>query len=237
MSAEVVVFQLYGPLVSWGDVAVGEVRPSWPHPSRSAILGLVAACLGIRHGQEQELQALAAEFAIGLEVWSIGLSLDDYHTVQAPPGEGVRLTRRAELAGPGEALSTVLSRREYRCDAFCRVALWPRHEGVRPAAEVAQALLRPAFSPYLGRKACPLGLPMHPRVVAAADLVSAFRVAPAPDGLPMPRGAVRLFWEDDIPGGLAAQQRQRRYDDPVSHARRQFGARWENQAALPGPEA
>ena len=31
------VFQLYGPLASWGDIAVGETRPSTPIPSKSAI--------------------------------------------------------------------------------------------------------------------------------------------------------------------------------------------------------
>jgi len=42
------VFQLYGPLASWGDIAVGETRPSALTPSRSAILGLLAAALGLK---------------------------------------------------------------------------------------------------------------------------------------------------------------------------------------------
>ena len=45
--ADFLVFQLYGALASWGDIAVGEYRPSQGHPSKSAITGLLAAALGI----------------------------------------------------------------------------------------------------------------------------------------------------------------------------------------------
>src|SRR6266699_2816470 len=48
MTQEYLVFRLYGPMCSWGDIAVGEVRPSTMHPSKSAILGLVAAALGLK---------------------------------------------------------------------------------------------------------------------------------------------------------------------------------------------
>jgi CRISPR system Cascade subunit CasD len=33
------LFRLYGPLAAWGDIAVGEYRPSFAHPSKSAIIG------------------------------------------------------------------------------------------------------------------------------------------------------------------------------------------------------
>ncbi len=39
------VFQLYAPLAAWGGQAVGQERPSDDHPSRSALLGLLAAAL------------------------------------------------------------------------------------------------------------------------------------------------------------------------------------------------
>ena len=42
------VFQLYGQLASWGDIAVGETRPSALTPTKSAILGLVAAALRLK---------------------------------------------------------------------------------------------------------------------------------------------------------------------------------------------
>ena len=48
MIRDYLVFRLYGPMCSWGDIAVGEVRPSTVHPSKSAILGLIAAALGVK---------------------------------------------------------------------------------------------------------------------------------------------------------------------------------------------
>src|SRR6185295_12377864 len=53
------VFRLYGPLASWGEVAVGEVRPSNLHPTRSALLGLLGAALGLRRSDEAALADLA----------------------------------------------------------------------------------------------------------------------------------------------------------------------------------
>ena len=41
------LLRLYGPLASWGEIAVGESRHSAVQPSRSALLGLLGAALGI----------------------------------------------------------------------------------------------------------------------------------------------------------------------------------------------
>ena len=43
---EALIFQLYGPLASWGAPAVGETRPSSDHPGRAALLGLLANRFG-----------------------------------------------------------------------------------------------------------------------------------------------------------------------------------------------
>ena len=41
-------------MVSWGDTSVGEIRPSGSHPTRSAVLGILAASLGIPREQEEQ---------------------------------------------------------------------------------------------------------------------------------------------------------------------------------------
>ena len=51
---EFLIFRLYGMMASWGDIAVGELRPTFDHPSRSAIVGLLAAALGIRRDEEEQ---------------------------------------------------------------------------------------------------------------------------------------------------------------------------------------
>ncbi|PAP57596.1 type I-E CRISPR-associated protein Cas5/CasD, partial [Salmonella enterica subsp. enterica serovar Braenderup] len=50
--SQYLVFQLHGPMASWGVDAPGEVRHSQAQPSRSALLGLLAAALGIRRDEE-----------------------------------------------------------------------------------------------------------------------------------------------------------------------------------------
>ncbi|MCI5211471.1 MAG: type I-E CRISPR-associated protein Cas5/CasD [Candidatus Electrothrix sp. ATG2] len=96
------VFQLYGPLASWGGVAVGGERPVAPHPGRSAILGMLAAAAGIRRDQEEQHQALEQSFGMAVRMETAGSSLNDYHTAQVPPQAALKkhpaITRRDELS-------------------------------------------------------------------------------------------------------------------------------------------
>ncbi len=50
--ARFLLFQLAGPLASWGEIAIGEDRHSAPYPGRSAVLGILASALGIRRAEE-----------------------------------------------------------------------------------------------------------------------------------------------------------------------------------------
>jgi CRISPR system Cascade subunit CasD len=54
MMSRYLLFQLYAPLVSWGAPAVGEVRHTDTIPTRSALLGILAAALGISRDNEEE---------------------------------------------------------------------------------------------------------------------------------------------------------------------------------------
>jgi CRISPR system Cascade subunit CasD len=233
------LFRLYGPLASWGEVAVGEVRPSALHPTRSALLGLLAAALGLRRDAESDLAELGRTLRFAVRVESAGMPLSDYHTAQvAAPRRGrVSPTREAQLRGRRDELETILSRRDYRCDALYLVAAW--HEGEAPAWDLdalAQALEHPVFALCLGRKSCPPGLPLSPRVLAAPSAAAALERVdlPLPFALPVARmrGGSRtsagLFWEGSPEmAGLAAEQRLVRRDDPGSRRRRTYRLRSE----------
>lgn len=169
-----VTFTLWAPLAAMGDVAVGERRGGFDRPARSAVLGLVAAALGIERDDDAGHAALEASYALALRVLSPGGLITDYHTVQAPPARrGKRWPTRAAALGEPK-LETLLSRRDYRSDPVVTVVLAAR-SGADPGPErIAAALRRPIFLPYFGRKACPLGLPIMPLVIEAATLVEAF---------------------------------------------------------------
>ncbi|EAO1481117.1 TPA: type I-E CRISPR-associated protein Cas5/CasD, partial [Salmonella enterica subsp. enterica serovar Java] len=122
--SQYLVFQLHGPMASWGVDAPGEVRHSHELPSRSALLGLLAAALGIRRDEEERLNAFNRHYqfllcASGNPRWA-----RDYHTVQMP--KEVRkaryFSRREELQDP-ELLSALISRRDYYTDAWWMIAV------------------------------------------------------------------------------------------------------------------
>jgi CRISPR system Cascade subunit CasD len=166
---EYLLFRLYGPLASWGEIAVGESRHSAVYPGKSALLGLLAAAIGIRRDEEDRQAALAAGYRFAVKVISAGHPLRDYHTTQAPDSVGkfIYRTRRDELVVGKERLGTILSSREYRCDALSLVAIKPEAGSPYTLSEIRETLLMPRFHLYLGRKSCPLAAPLNPLIRSA----------------------------------------------------------------------
>ena len=85
---------LYAPLAAMGDIAVGERRGGFDRPARSAVLGLVAAALGIDRADEEGHAALDRGYRMAQRVRARGTLVEDYHTVQAPPRTARRAGRR-----------------------------------------------------------------------------------------------------------------------------------------------
>lgn len=171
------LFRLYGPMASWGDIAVGESRHSHAGPSKAAVMGLLAAALGIRREEEAAHLALNQHYAMATAVWSRGQLLRDYHTVQAPDSTGKfrYRSRRDEVVFGRERLGTLLSSREYRSDALSWVALRADKAAPFDLERLAEALNRPRFVLYLGRKSCPLAAPLAPALIQAEGFHQAFK--------------------------------------------------------------
>lgn len=259
------VFQLYGPLASWGDIAVGETRPSALAPTKSAILGLLAAALGIKRPDttdneadrlawESAHAALADGYGLAVKVECPGLPLSDYHTAQVPSsGKGknrmVFPSRRDELTRVSRNdLNTILSRREYRQDAFCAVALWARTGAPHAMNVLRDALLAPVFPLYLGRKSCPPALPLAPKVVGAPNVETALAEASLAAVIGelngcwqnwQPHAWLReidpvLLWDTGAETGLTPDESHTRRDQPASRRRWQFSVRTEHRTYLGG---
>ena len=238
------LFRLYGPMASWGDTAVGEYRPSRSHPSRTAVLGLLAAALGIQRDQEDELLALDKSTGIAVRLDLPGELLRDYHTTQvAPEGKKLRYyTRSDELRS--DRLHTILSQRDYRTDSGASIALYSKG-GDNELDHWHQALLKPVFPPYLGRRSCPLGLPMDPTIVRAGDLKAAFDTYPdCAEHLAVftgrevvtPQASVRYYCEERD----ASLNPEMSYPSPdrlLSRKRWQYAVRDEFVATLPRTSA
>ncbi|MCV6626378.1 MAG: type I-E CRISPR-associated protein Cas5/CasD, partial [Cellvibrionaceae bacterium] len=168
------VFRLYGAMASWGQPAVGETRHSGTYPSKSAVTGLLGAALGIKRSQEQALAQLAGSYHQACKVINGGHLLRDYHTTQVPDSTGKLnyATRRDELIKGKARLGTILSGREYLCDSQALIAL--KDIGSNwTLDDIRQALLKPKFQLYLGRKSHPLCAPMEPKIITAAGFRAA----------------------------------------------------------------
>lgn len=235
------LFTLYAPLASWGDIAVGESRGSWDRPSRSAVLGLLGAALGIVRDDQASHDVLDAGYGMAVRLDASGAPLSDYHTAQTVAASAVKKRQprtRAALLSSGDH-ETILSRRIYRQDALATVVLWVR--GGAPARwtleQLEQALRRPAFLLYAGRKANALGAPLDPEVISADTIARAFeRRAPAPRGFDASSLIGAGQWgrevahdpihpRDGFSSGLLPFRRDVRRDVPTHRARWQFGER------------
>ena len=249
------LFTLYAPMCSLGEIAVGERRMGWPRPGRSAIFGLTAAALGIERGDDEAHRALEEGLHYAVRTDAPGRPFIDYHTAQTPAARRGRSleTRREELGA--ERINTVLSIREWRSDACFTVALWERSGGNADLDEIAAAMERPRFALYLGRKSAPLGLPLAPELVEATNFMDAlaFRrpAVVAEDEREIP-GAVEAWtlsmlggdpatgrevaFDADAPGAPEGGRLERRRDGVASRARWQFRDRDERVVLDRGDE-
>lgn len=238
-------FALVAPLASFGAIAVGERRSGWDRPGRSAVLGLVGACLGLRRDDDAGQDALSYGYGVALLCHSPGRLLADYHTTQVPSTRRGRrfATRADELRQP--ELNTILSRRDYRSGAWHLGAIWPRSDVPHwSLEELAEAMRRPSFTPYLGRKSCPLGVPLCPVIEDAADAPTALEVRhrsgpeaslSALDGrdlrsvLADPAAEIVIVVDADDPAAHGPRHRRTelRRDQPRSRRRWQFDIREE----------
>ncbi|MFZ6772115.1 type I-E CRISPR-associated protein Cas5/CasD [Undibacterium sp. SXout7W] len=174
---ETLIFQLQGTMAAWGEVAVGEYRPSADYPGQSAIDGLLAAALGIDRDDHAAHMALCNSYRIAIGVVSTGRLLRDYHTAQVPGRTDLKkrphATRRDELSLPKQDLNTILSTRDYRQDASVLVAVQAYADAPYTLVQLAEALKKPRFILYLGRKSCPVAAPLHPCILDASTVATA----------------------------------------------------------------
>ena len=157
---EFLVLRLYGPLAAWGDIACGEVRPTLIHPTKSAIIGLLGAALGVRRSEEDKISKMRDSYGFAVSEEGRCVNIRDYHTVQS-----------------GD--NPIITYRDYLCDVIYTVAVWIKDDKdvPYPLKEIEAALKEPKFVPYLGRKSCVLSRPMEPQRITKSDPASAIKEA------------------------------------------------------------
>nr|WP_281353453.1 type I-E CRISPR-associated protein Cas5/CasD [Phytoactinopolyspora mesophila] len=134
-----------GPMQSWGSGSKFVRRSTEMAPTKSGIVGLIAAAKGLRRTDPlEELLGLR----LGVRIDQPGQLMRDFQTAQRP---------RKERDGTVTWRSMPLSYRYYISDAAFVAAL----EGERALVEgIDEALRSPAFPLYLGRRSCPPAGPL-----------------------------------------------------------------------------
>lgn len=157
----VLLLRLCGPLQSWGVQSRFSVRETGLEPSKSGVVGLLAAALG--RPRSADVRDLAG-LAMGVRVDAEGVLRYDFHTAQNV------------LKAAGGLKDTEPSRRYYLADARFLVGLASADLGLLQTVQAA--LHDPVWPLFLGRKAfvpsAPIGLAdgLRPDAELVATLTS-----------------------------------------------------------------
>lgn len=146
--------RLQGPLQAWGFESQYNRRNTGLMPTKSSLLGICLAALGVDRGSKEEKDWL--EKTVSLRLLAVAVPrmikrygklddlpvrrITDYHTVMHTKSADGNLKKDA-----------VLTYRQYLCDASFACVLSGNVELINP---LGQALENPVWGIWLGRKAC-----------------------------------------------------------------------------------
>jgi len=151
------LLKFVAPMQSWGSRSRFDVRDTEREPTKSGVLGLVAAALG--RDRAEPIEDLA-RLRLGVRVDREGVVRYDFQTAKdvirasVPREQWLRARQKGKTTGTQD---TVTSRRYYLADAAFLVGL----EGERDLLlAIEEALKRPRWTLFLGRKGYLPGKPI-----------------------------------------------------------------------------
>lgn len=137
-----ILLKFAGPLQSWGSSSHFESRHTDPHPSKSAVIGMIAAAFGYRRDCTDKITALnKLHFAVRAD--QVGDIKEDYQTAHKYKFNPDKTLER-----------TYVTHRYYLEDAVFVAAVG--HEDDVWMDRIVQALRHPYFQLYMGRRSYPI---------------------------------------------------------------------------------
>lgn len=219
----VLLLRLAGPLQSWGSSSRFTRRGTDPQPTKSGIVGLLAAADGRR--REDPIEDLSG-LRLGVRVDRPGILIGDFQTARRPSG----------VSGASD-VSMPLSTRYYLSDAVFLAAVEGPETLIRGLDEATR---RPRFALALGRRSCPpagqfaLGVTTETLEEALASHRWLGRPMRTRRSWQPPE---RLLVVRDLAIGEDPSGAEREHDVPLSFASRQrkFGWRWVRREWITNP--
>ncbi len=132
------LIRLAGPMQSWGGDSKFDIRDTEREPTKSGVIGMLAAALGIRRDDKESLSELS-KLKYGVRADREGLVICDFHTVHGTK-------------------NSYVTRRYYLNDALFLAGLECEDEETLKKYEYA--LKHPVYPLFLGRRSCPVTLPL-----------------------------------------------------------------------------
>ncbi|MCI9355940.1 MAG: type I-E CRISPR-associated protein Cas5/CasD [Lachnospiraceae bacterium] len=146
----VLLLRLSAPLQSWGSESMFDTRGTDDMPTKSGVIGMLAAALGKK--RDEPLDDLA-ELEFGIRIDQQGTKVNDFQITQM-----------------GTKLNANLSNRAYLSDAVFLAGLGC--ENIDFLKKLGSALMNPEFPVFLGRKSCP---PTQPLLLGIRSTVSLYQ--------------------------------------------------------------
>lgn len=166
------ILHLQAPMMSFGDTGFGQLRDAGEAPSRSTVLGIVGAAMGLERG-DAELLRLHSGLRVHVAAAYSGARLVDYQTVVADgydePDPALLRRNGARGANP------VLTWRSYHLDAHFVALVTAADAGL--LHDCRSALGQPVFTAYIGRRSCPPATPLLPSEPKADTIGGALEAA------------------------------------------------------------
>ena len=131
------LLRLAAPLQSWGIDSKFDTRKTEREPSKSGVIGLLAAALGYKRYESEKIAELS-RLRFGVRTDREGKLLHDFHMVHG-------------------ADNSYVTHRYYLSDAVFVVGIEGERERLE---ELVYALSHPVYPLFLGRRSCPPTLPL-----------------------------------------------------------------------------
>ena len=200
------------PLQAWGDESKYDIRGTRNEPTKSGVIGMLAAAMGLRRDSD-EIAGMSAKLRMGIRVDQPGTVLRDFHTALAPAysaGGDLRYDNTGKLI---REKNPFVTQRYYLCDARFLVGLECEDDAYLQT--ITEAVSAPVFPLFLGRRSCSPSLPVLFSIVES-DLEAALRGAEwiAADWFKEQQGSIRARMIIETKRGQEAWYTQ--MDQPVS---------------------
>lgn len=135
-----ILLKFGGPMQSWGTSSHFETRNTDYYPSKSAVIGVIAASFGYRRDEDEKIRKLN-ELDFAVRVDQVGLLKKDYHIA-------------SKYKNDGSFERNYVTNRYYLEDAVFVVAISSKDEDW--IEEIYAAIKNPYFQPFMGRRSCPV---------------------------------------------------------------------------------